>query len=176
MNSVVTYHDSNTAWLTSDGVLSWVTSTVYERFAGGSYMSGIKLVRGYSDLAKAKEGPQTAPTNEHLKTAIDDERDQKRLKRRSAPAATYSIDTVTPQTEPTVPSTAETGLRLQRQLSSLMEGTEKKDPAAREEEIRKRQEKEIQDDYNGQAGETQGRSIEHLILVTHGIGQLLSLR
>ena len=43
-------------------------------------------------------------------------------------------------------------------------------------EIRKREEQEIQDDYTGQDGEKQGREIEHLVLVTHGIGQLLGLK
>ncbi len=37
MNSVATYQDSNTAYLSSDGVLSWVTSTMYETFSGGGY-------------------------------------------------------------------------------------------------------------------------------------------
>jgi hypothetical protein len=60
-------------------------------------------------------------------------------------------------------------------LSSLLEG-EAKTQAEKEEEIRRREEQEIQDDYNALAGETQGREIEHLVLVTHGIGQLLSLR
>jgi hypothetical protein len=58
---------------------------------------------------------------------------------------------------------------LTRQLSNLLGGED-------EETLRKREEEEIQDDYNARLGETQGRDIEHLVLVTHGIGQLLSLR
>jgi len=42
--------------------------------------------------------------------------------------------------------------------------------------VRKRDEKEIQNDYNDRDGENQGREIEHLILVTHGIGQRLGMR
>ena len=53
---------------------------------------------------------------------------------------------------------------------------EKRTAEEDEEEIRKRDEKEIEDDYNQQAGEVQGRDIEHLVLVTHGIGQRLGLR
>ena len=42
--------------------------------------------------------------------------------------------------------------------------------------MRRRDQEDIENDYKAQAGETQGRDIEHLILITHGIGQLLSLR
>jgi hypothetical protein len=44
------------------------------------------------------------------------------------------------------------------------------------EAVRRRDEKEIQNDYNERDGENQGREIEHLILVTHGIGQRLGMR
>jgi hypothetical protein len=44
------------------------------------------------------------------------------------------------------------------------------------EAVRKRDEKEIQNDYNDREGENQDREIEHLILVTHGIGQRLGMR
>ncbi|CAI4215004.1 unnamed protein product [Parascedosporium putredinis] len=142
MNSVATFQDENTAWLSSDGILSWVTSTVYQRFAGGGYMSGVKLVRGYSEPGKAKDGPKrpSTPTDKGTLEPMD-EKQQKALKRKSAPPSTR----------------APNGDRL-------------------EEEIRLRQEQEIRDDYNTEYEDTQGRDIEHLILVTHGIGQLLSLR
>ena len=44
------------------------------------------------------------------------------------------------------------------------------------EAVRRRDEKEIQNDYNDRDGENQGRGIDHLILVTHGIGQRLGMR
>lgn len=170
MNSIATYQDENTAWLSSDGVLSWVTSTVYERFAGGAYMSGVKLVRGYSEAKKAsrEEKRPTTPTGTKLApTDAADEKMKKMLKRRSAPPSTTRSEVVVekkePDTEPPRPDT------LSRQLSTLMGGED-------EESIRKREEEEIQDDYNARLGESQGRDIEHLVLVTHGIGQLLSLR
>ncbi|KAI1271716.1 DDHD domain-containing protein [Xylaria sp. FL0933] len=180
MNSVATYQDSNTAWLSSDGVFSWVTSTVYQRFAGGGYMNGIKLVRGYSELEKPKDNKRPAtPTTATLPSqpASDDNQDRqdKALKRRSAPPATHS--------DAADGERAEDGARvemerrenqLKRQFSSYIEGSG--DPEKQEEHIRQREEQEIQDDYQGQDGETQGREIEHLVLVTHGIGQLWSLR
>ncbi|RAL59349.1 hypothetical protein DID88_006840 [Monilinia fructigena] len=50
------------------------------------------------------------------------------------------------------------------------------DTEAEAEAVRKRDEKEIQNDYNDRDDENQGRDIEHLILVTHGIGQRLGMR
>ncbi|KAM0295188.1 hypothetical protein ACHAPM_011006 [Fusarium culmorum] len=182
MNSMATYHDTNTAYLNTEGMLSWVASSMYQRFSGGSYMSGVKLVRGYSEPSKNKEKDAEKDKSDENKSETGedvlpmDEKQQKVLKRRSAPPSTRAS-----QEEPTQegvknsPSQDPRQSTLQRQLSSLLE-SEGKTKAEKEEEIRRRQEQEIQDDYNAQAGETQGREIEHLVLVTHGIGQLLSLR
>ncbi|EKJ69623.1 hypothetical protein FPSE_10219 [Fusarium pseudograminearum CS3096] len=182
MNSMATYHDTNTAYLNTEGMLSWVASSMYQRFSGGSYMSGVKLVRGYSEPSKNKEKDAEKGKSDENKSETGedvlpmDEKQQKVLKRRSAPPSTRAS-----QEEPTQegvknsPSQDPRQSTLQRQLSSLLE-SEGKTKAEKEEEIRRRQEQEIQDDYNAQAGETQGREIEHLVLVTHGIGQLLSLR
>lgn len=179
MNSVATYQDDKTVWLSSEGMLSWVTSSVYERFSGGGYMSGVKLIRGYSEPSKSKEKEKekdeagsSAPTDSG--PALD-EKQQKTLKRRSAPPTIQASQEDLSQADrsPTGGNSRELG--LQRQISSLME-SDGRSKVETEEEIRKREEQEIQDDYNPQAGETQGREIEHLVLVTHGIGQRLSLR
>ncbi|OTA70486.1 DDHD domain-containing protein [Hypoxylon sp. EC38] len=180
MNSIATYQDSNTAWLSSESVFSWVTSTVYQRFAGGGYMNGVKLVRGYSEPGKPKDGkdgkrPPT-PTTATLPPEKVDDKQEKSLKRRSAPPSTRS-DSAADRDEVEDESATEVerrGNRLKREFSSFIETSD--DPDKQEEQIRKREEQEIQDDYNGQDGETQGRDIEHLVLVTHGIGQLLGLR
>ncbi|KAI0434283.1 DDHD domain-containing protein [Xylaria sp. FL1042] len=180
MNSVATYQDSNTAWLSSDGVFSWVTSTVYQRFAGGGYMNGIKLVRGYSESGKAKDSKRPpTPTTATLppQPTSDDNQDNqdKAFKRRSAPPATHSGATDGERIEDGARVEMERReSQLKRQFSSYIGGSG--DPEKQEEHIRLREEQEIQDDYQGQDGETQGREIEHLVLVTHGIGQLLSLR
>jgi hypothetical protein len=174
MNSVVTYHDSNTAWLSSEGMLSWVTSTVYERFSGGGYMGGVKVVRGYSEPKKVKDEKRPV-TPVDMKTPAKEGSDKlsKAHKRRSAPPSGTKSDTGDPKQG--VPDDLEsTRNRLTRQLSNLIEGVE--DPDAEEEAIRQREEKEISGDYNAQVDDNQGREIEHLVLVTHGIGQLLSRR
>lgn len=180
MNSVATYQDSSTAWLNSDGVLSWVTSTVYERFAGGGYMSGIKLIRGYTEPGKNKANKDPSKDEKISSTGSEsgqvDEKAEKARKRKSAPPLTRSdsIDT-SPSVERSQTAFESQGTNLKDQISSLME-KENPDAELEEEAVRRREEKEIQDDYNAPVGETQGREIEHLILVTHGIGQLLGLR
>ncbi|KAK6864283.1 DDHD domain-containing protein [Apiospora arundinis] len=180
MNSIVTYQDSTTAWLSSESMLSWVTSTVYQRFAGGGYMSGVKLVRGYVDTGKKDEKRPTTPTGSSAKATEPSpqlgEKGSKSLKRRSAPPlaradSTTDIGTVGDGEAPEVESSED---NLKKQFSSYLDTAD--DPDKQQEKIRQRQEQEIRDDYNAQAGETQGREIEHLVLVTHGIGQLLGLR
>ncbi|KAK8056486.1 DDHD domain-containing protein [Apiospora rasikravindrae] len=181
MNSIVTYQDSATAWLSSESMLSWVTSTVYQRFAGGGYMSGVKLVRGYADTGKKDEKrPPTPTTGTSAKVPEPDsslsEKAQKALKRRSAPPLSRADSTADKDTAGG-DDAAEIESRedhLKKQFSSYLDTAD--DPDKQQEKIRQRQEQEIQDDYNAQAGETQGREIEHLVLVTHGIGQLLGLR
>ncbi|KAI0099519.1 DDHD domain-containing protein [Daldinia grandis] len=177
MNSIATYQDSNTAWLSSESVFSWVTSTVYQRFAGGGYMNGVKLVRGYSEPGKTKDGKRPpTPTTATLPPDKVDDKQEKSIKRRSAPPSIRSEDTsdLDKEDDETTTETQRRENRLKRQFSSFIEASD--DPEKQDEQIRKREEQEIQDDYNGQDGETQGRDIEHLVLVTHGIGQLLGLR
>ncbi|EEU45361.1 uncharacterized protein NECHADRAFT_104386 [Fusarium vanettenii 77-13-4] len=151
---------------------------------GGSYMSGVKLVRGYSEPSKSKDKDKDKDKDkgdESQSTAADealslDEKQQKMLKRRSAPPSTRASHDEPAQNDEQIKTERDPRqIRLQRQLSSLIE-SEGRTKAETEEEIRRREEQEIQDDYTAQAGETQGREIEHLVLVTHGIGQLLSLR
>lgn len=182
MNSVATYQDASTAWLSSDGVLSWVTSTVYEKFAGGAYMSGVKVVRGYTEPKKSKEVPRPSTptgTKSNLTEQADDKQ-RKMLKRRSAPPTARSDksaeDEFRKEKEKEQVVVEPKQNLLTRQLSNLMPGAEARNSEEEEEAIRKREEEQMEEDYTAQVGETQGREIEHLILVTHGIGQLLSLR
>jgi len=175
MNSVATYQDSSVAWLSSDGVLSWVTSTVYERFSGGGYMSGVKLVRGYTEPNKAKDEKRPlTPTGTQSTSTEQEEKLQQALKRRSAPASTRSEPVETSNEQNEEDKVEDTRIRLTRQFSNLIEGVD--DPEVEEEAVRKREEKEMLDDYTARSGESQGRDIEHVVLVTHGIGQLLSLK
>ena len=177
MNNIATYQGSATAWLCADTILSRVTSSVYERFAGGGYMSGVKLTRGYSQPAKTKD--KDKDKGENLSPAGDvsglDAQQQRLLKRRSAPPPSSSSNGERPDSSQVSSSRIEDqDATLRRQLSSLIERSGR-DSAGTEEEIQERQEQEIQD-YHTQTGEAQGREVDHIILVTHGIGQQLSLR
>ncbi|KAI1327236.1 DDHD domain-containing protein [Xylariaceae sp. FL0255] len=173
MNSVVTFEDSNIAFLSSDSVFNWVTTTVYERFAGSGYRNGIKLIRGYSK-PKGKEAAAPAVVTQPTNTVVDGKQDRI-LKRRSAPPASRADNKDSDMTnEETRLDQERRSSHLKRELSSYIDNND--DLSEREEKIRQREENEIQEDYNPQDGETQGRDIEHLILVTHGIGQQLSMR
>ena len=165
MNSVVTYQDATTAWLLTDDFLSRMSSTVYQRFAGGGHLGGVKVVRGYSEANKSKEiktdsdspsalkteaargSPGRRPATPKIETELSDDEQLKR----SASAAEQEPRLVT----------------LERQLSSFSD-----DPVKQEEERRQADEDEIKEDYKDADGQDQGREIEHLILVTHGIGQV----
>ncbi|OBT88046.1 hypothetical protein VE02_03659 [Pseudogymnoascus sp. 03VT05] len=168
MNSIVTYQDDTVAWLSDDGIVSRMSTTVYQRFAGGGYMSGVKIVRGYTKREKTSTDTKTevplAPepdlVDEPDKAGLRlDERQQRLLKRRSAPAGTLRASDI-----------RDLHAEAQKPASS---GSST--PKA-EEAVRKLDEKEIRDDYQGHPTEDQSREIEHLILVTHGIGQRLGMR
>ena len=161
MNSIVTYQDSTVAWLSADSIMSRVSSTVYQKFAGGGYLGGVKIVRGYTDPGKPKETDKPPPTPTrpaNLPPTLQlDERQQKLLKRRSAPPSTESSNKPGSESNP---------IMLRDDIDADSEA----------EVVRKLDEKEIQNDYTDREGENQGREIDHLILVTHGIGQRLGMR
>jgi hypothetical protein len=156
MNSVVTYQDASTAWVMTEDFLTRMSSGVYERFAGGAHFAGTKIVRGYSETNKKIDG----------KTSVIDS-----PRAGPGPESEQSENADHDEAKPSPETRRQT---LERQMSSLVESSG--DPEKQEEEIRRRDEKEIEDDYKDQDGDEQGREIEHLILVTHGIGQRLGLR
>ncbi|EAQ84615.1 hypothetical protein CHGG_08629 [Chaetomium globosum CBS 148.51] len=150
----------------------------YRLFGGymnsGGYMGGVKLVRGYTEPKSSKE--EKRPSTPEGTKATSKERDDKTsraLKRRSAPPSSTVSEAGDPK-EDVHDDLQSTRNRLTRQLSNLIERAE--DPEAEEEAIREREEEEISGDYNTRVDDNQGRDIEHLVLVTHGIGQLLSRR
>ena len=163
MNSSVTYQDGTTAWLTADDFMSRMSSTVYGRFGG---LGGTKLVRGYTEGEKSGDEKKTSGSEP-----------AKDIKRAPSPAdpTARPKDTVQQQDQATE-AAPELPRRstLERQLSSLagVPGDSSEDLA---EEARQEEEKEMEDYRESDANE-QEREIEHLILVTHGVGQRLGLR
>lgn len=173
MNSVVTYQDATVAWLLTDDLLSRMSSTVYQRFAGGGHLGGVKVVRGFNENIKSKEKKQEADattSNPSVKPAQTDSKTQY-----TEPMS--SDDSVAVQDDAAAESDSEPRLlKLERQMSSLIASPDPEDPSKEEEAVRRRDEDQIQKDYRDSEGDDQGREIEHLILVTHGIGQRLGLR
>lgn len=160
MNSVVTYQDENNAWIVTDDFLSRIGSTVYERFAGGAHYVGTKVVRGYSEQAK--------------KPTVKDDKNPLNASPKAAESGTPDKES---EDHEMIDTPAEARRKtLERQISTLVESANPADREKEEEEVRRRQEKEMEDDYKDQDDEEQGREIEHLVLVTHGIGQRLGLR
>lgn len=180
MNSVVTYQDDTIAWLSSDGIMSRVSSTVYQRFAGGGYLGGVKIIRGYTEsgvkATDTKADAVVSPSDKLKNPGLQlDERQQRILKRRSATPGSFPAtessdgDEIGKQPEPESREAA-----LKQQISSMV--IDSMDPEAGEEAARRRDEKEIQNDYQDHDDDDQSREIDHLILVTHGIGQRLGMR
>lgn len=177
MNSVVTYQDDATAWILTDDFLSRMGGTLYQRFAGGAHYAGAKYIRGYIDPAKKKE---VKPAKE--------EKEEKEKDRPVSPSLAYGEDSGKHSTtaSPEATSDAESDeaqspsearrKTLERHMSSLIISSQHQDSKRQEEEIRKRDEKEMREDYKDQSKGEQGREIEHLLLITHGIGQRLGMR
>ncbi|KAF2134869.1 DDHD-domain-containing protein [Dothidotthia symphoricarpi CBS 119687] len=180
MNSTVTYQDENTAWLLTDDMWTRMGSTLYQRFAGGAHYAGYRYVRGYTDLKEKKK-----PVN----AAVDP--NSKESERPLTPSLAYgsdnggqpissgsedgSDDEMVDQGGRESPS--QTRRRnLERQVSSLMTSSKPEYELKEEEEMRKLEEKEMREDYKNRDKGEQGREIEHLLLVTHGIGQRLGMR
>ncbi|KAF2155080.1 DDHD-domain-containing protein [Myriangium duriaei CBS 260.36] len=156
-NSMVTYQDATTAWILTDDFMSRMSGTVYQRFAGGSHFAGMKVTRGYVDSAKKGDTKESKLATAEKKEGHEGKEDQ-RIKIIPADASEEKRRT------------------LERHMSSLVSSATQQNAEQQEEEVRQRDEREIQDDYKDHEGEDQNRPIEHLLLVTHGIGQRLGLR
>ncbi|KAF1838429.1 DDHD-domain-containing protein [Decorospora gaudefroyi] len=178
MNSTVTYQDEKTAWMLTDDMWSRMGRTLYQHFAGGAHYAGYKYIRGYTD---PKDKKQATPA----KGA------EKQADRPATPALAYgsdhgkpseatdsggTTDGETSENERSMSPSQTRRRNLERQVSSLIMSSKSEYEQQQEEEMRKREEKEMRDDYKAQNDSEQGREIEHLLLVTHGIGQRLGMR
>jgi hypothetical protein len=178
LNSTVTYQDETTAWMLTDDMWSRMGSTLYQRFAGGAHYAGYKYIRGYTDPKEKKKQPTPAKGPQGAK----------QTDRPSTPALAYgsdhgkqsdsdaNTDGETSENERSMSPSQTRRRNLERQVSSLMTSSKPEYEQQQEEEMRKREEEEMREDYKTQHGSDQDREIEHLLLVTHGIGQRLGMR
>ena len=179
MNSVVTYQDATVAWLLTDDFLSRMSSSVYQRFAGGGHLGGFKVVRGFVETSRNKD----------TKASVDGTTDSRSSEERGRLPTDPKIQPLSQRTETAIsdgtaklehesiePISETRRSALERHMVSVVSSPGPEDPASQEEEVRKRDEHEIQDDYRDDDGEDQNREIEHLVLVTHGIGQRLGMK
>ncbi|KAJ5338788.1 hypothetical protein N7452_005516 [Penicillium brevicompactum] len=167
MNRIVAYQDATTAWLMNDDFMSRFSTSVYQKLGGDP---GTKLIRGYEpkkpkETPEGKGGKQRQQDNATPAAGIKDT-----LKEELKPSPQ-------PPTSSTQPDMFESLERprstIERQMSSL--AGELQNPAELEEQARKQEEQEMEESREIE-GEDREREVDHLILVTHGIGQRLGLR
>ncbi|ETN39544.1 uncharacterized protein HMPREF1541_05770 [Cyphellophora europaea CBS 101466] len=156
MNTMVTYQDGNVAYLTQDDFMSRMSVTMWERF--GTY-GGVKVVRGWS------EGTKAVDTKPGDKTSAQDKRRSRNM--------TSEADEKKDETE-VPPEKEKKRTALERQLSSLA-GLGGEESEADAKDAQEEQQREMED-AREKDGEDQERQIDHLVLVTHGVGQRLGLR
>ena len=166
MSSVVTYQDATTAWILTDDFLSRMSSTVYQRFAGGGHLGGTRIVRGFNEASKEKKDLKKeidhANKSDIAKVAIDELRGQARRSNSVPNAADLTSNQDTDaKPEPRLKT-------LERKMSNFV-SSPAQDSAQEEAMARKRDEDEIRGDYIDEDGQDQNREIEHLILVVSGV-------
>jgi hypothetical protein len=157
MNTTVTFMDSTTAYLAQDDFMSRVSSTVYERFGA---FGGTKVVRGWSDPGKTVVESKSIDTKEKsISTKVEPEKSEE--------------DQENDQASVGPPKRT----ALERQFSSLagLGGNSEDSKNLDAEEAQAEQQREMED-AREKEGDDQRRQIDHLVLVTHGIGQRLGIR
>lgn len=162
MNTTATYFDASTAYLSTEDFMSRIGSTVYGRFGG---QTGTKVIRGYTEPVQASAKTVETTTTTSVKE-----------KRKSKLSSEVSAE---PEPQPEKKDQPARPSALERQLSSLagLVRSETRDEQKEQDEEQARVEEEQEmEDAKDKDGDDQGRKIDHLVLVTHGIGQRLGLR
>lgn len=170
MNNVVTYEDATTAYLATDDFMSRMSSTVYQTF--GSRFSGTKVIRGYSETKpKAKETPQDDKPGEVAATTGAPSKSETEILESETDETVH--DRTIPGEFATEAKTLDMGTTpLERSLSLM---SHRPNAAEAHEAVYQHDQREMED-LRERKGDEQGREIDHLILVSHGIGQRLGIR
>lgn len=179
MNSIVTYHDSSTAWLTSDDFVSRVSTTVYQKLGG---VGGTKIVRGFNEAKRPRDMTDGRnPDRKHGEAGRMHQEPYNGI--RGAPTSAGRKQDTLPS-RPLTPANQDPRnqnklednprITLERRVSSSL-ASETRNTADLEEQARIKEEQEMEDSSEFDC-EDRDREIDHLVLVTHGIGQRLGLR
>ncbi|KAJ5668812.1 hypothetical protein N7462_009882 [Penicillium macrosclerotiorum] len=173
MNRIVAYQDASTAWITTDDFMSRFSTTVFQKLGA---VPGTKVIRGSAEPRKPREtldgqGSERKSVEKNssnltssAEAVIDPDGAKARLPEPSG-SESYSAEAESMERRPK--ST------LERQMSSL--AGEPQNPAELEEQARRQEEQEMEESREVD-DEDREREIDHLVLVTHGIGQRLGLR
>ncbi|PKX98574.1 DDHD family phospholipase [Aspergillus novofumigatus IBT 16806] len=172
MNYIVTYQDHSTALLANDDFMSRMSSTVYQKLGG---IPGTRVVRGFIETKRQKETSAVKSRDHSVGTKSSSDTP-------SAASTDHEVKSdseISSDTRPNedvrkkVTNQDDPRSTLERQMSSL--AGEPQNTAELEEQARKQEEKEMEVSREADE-EDRERQIDHLILVTHGIGQRLGLR
>ncbi|KAF3163070.1 hypothetical protein TWF788_001675 [Orbilia oligospora] len=173
LNSFVVYSDATTAWLMTDDIYGKISSTLFQRMTSGQNLGGVKLVRGWVDKAPvgkpvAPGGVASAAGSRPVTPTPGKPGGSKRSSMIIDPKKNASPKAPTKDEEPQTGAQAGR-IALERKMSTLLGMGDDDDPE-------KVMEDEMKEDYKNSDENENDREVEHLILVTHGIGQRLSLR
>ncbi|THC93190.1 hypothetical protein EYZ11_007341 [Aspergillus tanneri] len=159
MNSIVTYVDQSTAVLTNDDFMSRMSTTVYQKLGG---VPGTRVIRGFAETKKGKDARK--PTGQALHRPSE-------VRINASESSAYNF--LKPDSQRDIAAETISKPALERQLSSLADGA-KNEPELEEQAYG--QEEEEMEDSREADNDDREREIDHLVLVTHGIGQRLGLR
>lgn len=172
MNRIVVYQDASTAWINTDDFMSRVSTTVYQKLGG---VSGTKVVRGLVEPRRARDavdsrGQERKPTEKTASGTSSEPPVMKLPQETGQDSADMKTARSVIEADPFERRPKST---LERQMSSL--AGEPQNPAELEEQARRQEEQEMED-LREVDSEDREREVDHLVLVTHGIGQRLGLR
>lgn len=167
MNRIVGYQDSTTAWLMNDDFMSRFSTSVYQKLGG---VPGTKLVRGF-EPRKPKETPEAKGPKQKPLSESTPARGLNEVLKEKTEKATDTLKSTSADGFENYESRPKS--TLEHQMSSL--AGEPQNPADLEEQARRQEEQEMEESRDVDGADRE-REVDHLVLVTHGIGQRLGLR
>ncbi|KAG0052492.1 hypothetical protein BGZ83_002522 [Gryganskiella cystojenkinii] len=155
MSQYVVFTDAHHAWLLSDDLTSKVAKSIFTKVTWNANLGGARLIRGWDEV-------------EHFVSKKASEEAAQKKKDGSTGAGI--VNTTTPTSDSKKKETSE--MQKKREAAQSLKNKTKK---LTEEEKDTIQEAHEMDDYANEE-ESEERTIDHLVLVIHGVGQKLGDR